>query len=67
MILTYFIIGVVFTFLIDLLINNLQRIGKLPGTIDWDMSQRVLCVILWPLAILWFISAFLNECFRRKD
>jgi len=66
MILTYFFIGVVFTFLVDLLISYLGRIDfpNFERDIMWDNSQRILCVIFWPLGIVWFFIAFFRSLFN---
>jgi len=65
MILTYFFIGVVFTFLMDLLIDYLCRFEEpsFVHTIEWDNPQRILCTILWPLGIIWFFVAFFRSWF----
>jgi hypothetical protein len=66
MILTYLFIGVVFTFLVDLLISFLTKINHpiLLNGFLWNHSQRVWCVILWPLAVVWFIGGFIKSWFN---
>jgi len=69
MILTYLFIGVVFTFLVDLLIVHLTKTNHLVITnnsldLSWDNSQRVLCVILWPFAMVVFLIAFIRTWFN---
>jgi hypothetical protein len=66
MILTYFFMGVVFTLLIDLLIEYLRNItsDRFLHTLEWDNSQRTLCVVLWPLALIWFLIAFFKSWFN---
>jgi hypothetical protein len=65
-ILTYFFIGVIFTFLMDLLIDHLCRFDEpsFAHTMEWDNSQRILCTILWPLGMVWFFVAFFKSWFN---
>ena len=66
MILTYLLIGVIFTFLVDLLIGFLTKINHpiLLNDFLWNNSQRMLCIILWPLAAVWFIIGFIKTWFN---
>jgi len=65
-ILTYFFTGVIFTFLIDLLIGYLCNLNKpsFAHNMKWDNHQRILCVILWPFAMVWFFVAFFKSWFN---
>ena len=66
MILTYLLIGVIFTFLVDLLINYLYYLDvPLIEDMHWNNSQRVLCVLLWPFALAVFIITFLQKYFGK--
>ena len=62
-ILTYFFIGVVFTFLIEVLITKLEEknFPNFAHEVTWDNTQRILCVIVWPLGIVWFLVAFFRS------
>tara|TARA_B100001094_G_C17901850_1_gene656848 strand:- start:277 stop:462 length:186 start_codon:yes stop_codon:yes gene_type:complete len=59
MVLTYLLIGVIFTFLIDLAIGYLN----LTEDMQWDNLQRFLCILLWPFALTIFVCAFLIKYF----
>ena len=48
-ILNYFFIGTAFTFVIDLLLG---------------MKQRILCILIWPLAALVFTFNFIKQLFK---
>ena len=65
-ILNYFFIGVGFTFIIDLLLN-VEDIKNHPIVIDKPFSwgMRIMCVLLWPFAILVFLIAFVKQFFRK--
>ena len=55
----YFIIGTVFTMLIDLAIiyTEEKRFNNL---------ERIVCIILWPFAIANFIHGYLKSLFKDK-
>ena len=64
-ILNYFFIGAGFTFIVDLLLS-IEHI-KTHTTIkdkDWGMTQRILCIVIWPLSVLVFLIAFIKQLFR---
>ena len=64
MILTYLLIGIIFTFLVDLLINYLYYLDDpLIEDMQWNNLQRVLCILLWPFALAVFIITFLQKYF----
>ena len=66
MILTYFFIGVIFTCLVDLSIDYFNKTNRshLLENLDWDNGQRVMCIIIWPFAMVVFILAFLKSFFN---
>jgi hypothetical protein len=65
MILTYLLFGVIFTFLIDMLINYLYYLNvSLIDDMEWDNLQRFFCVLLWPFALVIFVIAFLRKYFE---
>ena len=60
-ILTYILIGVVFATLFDLLANNLENTPALQKAMDeWGVQERIMCILMWPLAFLVFIWSFLT-------
>ena len=64
-ILNYFFIGAGFTFVIDLLLG-IKRIQNHPAVkgINWRMQERILCVVIWPLALTSFVIAFIKQFFK---
>ena len=64
-ILNYFFIGAGFTFVVDLLLsmerikNHIELKDK-----DWGMTQRILCMVIWPLSVLVFLIAFIKQFFK---
>ena len=69
-ILNYFFIGAGFTFLIDLLlgmklIKKHPKVAKALKQGDWGLPQRILCVIIWPLAALIFFSEFFKQFIKK--
>ena len=64
-ILNYFFIGAGFTFVVDLLLS-MERI-KAHTAIkdkDWGMTQRILCMVIWPLSALIFLISFIKQLFK---
>ena len=64
-ILNYFLIGFIFTFLMDILLDGLKSRGLLDKTIEWDWLNRSLCIIIWPIAAAWFFISFFMQYFRK--
>ena len=69
MILNYFFIGFVFTFILELFLNMKKiqkhpKMAKLLKQGDWNTQSRILCIIIWPLAILTFLNAFFKSLFK---
>ena len=64
-ILNYFFIGAGFTFIVDLLLNipTIRKRLK-PQTLKWGGSERITCIIFWPIAILIFSRAFIKQSFK---
>jgi hypothetical protein len=62
-ILNYFIIGLMFTFLIDVLLNKLNTHPKLLN-IQWGWIERITCVLIWPICLLLFIYSFIKTYFK---
>ena len=69
-ILNYFFIGAAFTFVIDLILGmemmrKHPRVQKSLQHGDWNMSSRIICIIIWPISFLVFFSAFIKERFKK--
>ena len=64
-ILNYIFVGFAFTFLIDLLLcmESVRKHEAVQGQ-DWGMTQRMLCILIWPLALLVFLINFINQFFK---
>ena len=65
-ILNYFFVGVVFTFMVDLLLNidKIKTHPKMKSKI-WGGKERILCILIWPLSILTFLIAFIKQLFKK--
>tara|TARA_Y100000593_G_scaffold68508_1_gene125913 strand:- start:115 stop:327 length:213 start_codon:yes stop_codon:yes gene_type:complete len=65
----YFLIGVIFTFVIDLILlsNYVRNHPKMKNVIEqnWSMAARITCMIIWPLAAVVFISSFIKQFFKK--
>ena len=61
----YFLIGFIFTLLIDMLMGMLKNQKLLPKKVEWDWYNRILCIVIWPLAVAWFFIAFFKQFFKR--
>ena len=63
--LNYFFIGAGFTFIVDLLLS-MERIRSHPAVEnqEWGMSQRILCMVIWPISALVFLIAFIKQIFK---
>ena len=68
-ILNYFFIGVVFTFVIDLILlsNYVRNHPKMKNVIEqnWSMAARITCMVIWPLAAVVFIYSFIKQFFKK--
>tara|TARA_R110001606_G_scaffold347089_1_gene496376 strand:+ start:381 stop:551 length:171 start_codon:yes stop_codon:yes gene_type:complete len=53
----YLLFGVIFTFLVDLASNHVK--------IKFDNWERLVVLLLWPLAIISFIHGYLKERFKK--
>jgi len=61
----YLFIGIIFTFIIDLFLNMSQNNPTVKNiSEDWHNEQRIACVILWPIGVLWFIVSFIKHIFK---
>ena len=64
-ILNYFFTGFAFAFIIDLLLS-IEIIKNHPRLKDksWGWGERILCILIWPIASLIFLIAFIKERFK---
>ena len=61
-ILNYIFIGFGFIFFIDLLLNT-KHVKNHPLKIDkdWGWNERLICIIIWPIAALVFLYSFFKS------
>tara|TARA_R110002167_G_scaffold118404_3_gene294880 strand:+ start:784 stop:999 length:216 start_codon:yes stop_codon:yes gene_type:complete len=69
-ILNYFFIGAIFIFLMDLLlgtkmIKNHPQIAKALKQGEWRLQERIICILIWPLAALVFFNAFFKALSKK--
>ena len=64
-ILNYFFTGFAFTFLIDVLMNlkPVRNHLKIKDKV-WGWNERIMCILLWPIAFIVFFIAFIKTYFR---
>jgi len=58
-IISYLLVGCVFSFIVDVSTNYLE-------TKHLNNLERLVCALLWPLALANFLYGFLKEIFRNK-
>tara|TARA_R110000772_G_scaffold125582_1_gene232368 strand:+ start:445 stop:645 length:201 start_codon:yes stop_codon:yes gene_type:complete len=64
-ILNYFFIGVAITFVLDLILGvAITKNNPITKNIEWGMTQRTVCVIIWPIASLVFLISFIKAIFK---
>jgi hypothetical protein len=69
MVLNYLIIGFIFTFIIELFLNikEVQKHPKMSEILKqgkWNTYSRIVCILIWPLAILIFLNSFFKSFFK---
>ncbi len=64
-ILNYFFIGAAFTFIVDLLLS-MERIRSHPAVEnqEWGIRERIICIIVWPISVVIFLTAFIKQFFK---
>ena len=63
--LNYFFIGAGFTFIMDLILLQLQNHPiMLPVIEKWDNKIRIACILAWPLTLIVFIYTFIKSYFK---
>ena len=65
-ILNYFFIGVVVTFVVEILLES-KGIKNHPSVVNetWGVKERIICVLVWPLAAIVFVISFIKETFKK--
>ena len=62
----YFLIGVLFTFFIDILLYALRKHPAIAKAYpDWCWTQRVLNILLWPLTSSYLIFIIILKFFKN--
>ena len=56
----YCFIGIIFTFLMDVMISLAHKNPKIKE-IDWSWWERSLCITFWPIALIVFLYSFYKE------
>ena len=64
MILNYIFVGFAFIFIMDIVMGKLKEKKYLTLNVDWGWDQRLIAVIIWPIALLWFCIAFIKQFFK---
>ena len=65
-IINYFFIGVVFTFLLDLILTKLQNHPLMEEILkNWGCKERIACTFIWPIAMLAFGGSFITSYFKK--
>ena len=66
----YMTIGLGFTFLVELMIDWLSRqklkIYKYKKE-DWGWSERILCVWIWPIAMIVVVHGYIKGYFNKNN
>lgn len=60
----YLFIGFVFTFFIELLIQQFIQHPLLKSQ-NWGNLERLVCIIIWPLAFIVFLITFITSIFKK--
>ena len=60
----YLFIGIIFSFLIDLIIEKFRNHYKIIN-LGWGWIERIFCVLLWPIGIIVVSIAFFKEYFKK--
>ena len=64
MILNYFFIGFVCTFLLDYMSNKFKNHPSWKDVPEWNWKERITFILFWPLGISLFIYTFIKEKFN---
>ena len=69
-ILNYLFIGVIFTFLIDIILNlkgiqNHPNIKKaIKNGFYWGVKERIINIFIWPVSLCIFLVSFIKQFFK---
>ena len=64
-ILNYIFIGFAFTFFVDLLLLNKTIRNHIEvKNLEWNITQRVICILVWPIGSLIFLISFFKSFFK---
>jgi mannose/fructose/N-acetylgalactosamine-specific phosphotransferase system component IIC len=67
-IINYFFIGILFSCMVDIVTyftRNDPKVKEFLENGDWGLIERILCILIWPLAALTFFSAFFKTYFKK--
>tara|TARA_R110000796_G_scaffold81062_1_gene178883 strand:+ start:359 stop:562 length:204 start_codon:yes stop_codon:yes gene_type:complete len=65
MILNYIFVGFAFIFIMDIVMTKLKEKNYLTPNVDWGWDQRLIAVVIWPIALLWFCISFCKQFFKK--
>jgi len=66
-ILTYFMIGVVFTLLVDIASDYAKSKGiHVPPESEWNNQTRLMAIFIWPIGLIFFISGYLKAIINNN-
>ena len=60
----YFFLGFSFTFFLELLLQKFIHHPLIKNQ-TWGNLERLVCVVIWPLAFIIFVTAFIKQYFRK--
>tara|TARA_B100000768_G_C11029174_1_gene269352 strand:- start:352 stop:555 length:204 start_codon:yes stop_codon:yes gene_type:complete len=65
MILNYIFVGFAFIFIMDIVMTKLKEKNYLTPNVDWGWGQRLIAVVIWPIALFWFCISFCKQFFKK--
>ena len=64
MIISYLLIGVIFTFLLDFISDRLKNNPHMIETPEWGWKTRIVSIIFWPIMLGVFTYNFIKIYFK---
>ena len=64
MIISYLLIGVIFTFLLDFISDRLKNNPHMIETPEWGWKTRIISIIFWPIMLGVFTYNFIKTYFK---
>jgi len=64
MIVNYLMIGCIFIFLVDLICTIFRNHKSFKDIPTWGWKERIICVLLWPVALIVFLRAYVKTIFE---